>query len=135
MIFWIVLLIAVISSVTYVLIVKVDFNYRLDGVRFASGCVMAVSIAATILIALIGTAIHIDSKGTAAAMEQKRIGLEYQVENCDDFDVQRMKNLYDQIQGWNVELAKCKSNRSDILIGMFFTEAYDQFEYIEFPGR
>ena len=61
--------------------------------------------------------------------------LVYQYENdvfSDDDDVVGKKELYNQIQDWNKDLAYYQSVQDDFWTGIFYPNVFDQFEYIEY---
>lgn len=66
--------------------------------------------------------------GMIAVNEQRYQILTYQLENHIG-----KKELYNQIQDWNEDLAKGKAMQNDIWIGAFYPNIYDQFEFIELP--
>lgn len=70
-----------------------------------------------------------------AANQQIYNSLVYQYENevfNDDDDVVGKKELYNQIQDWNKDLAYYKSAQDDFWIGIYIPNIYDQFEFIEY---
>ena len=84
-------------------------------------------------IFIIGT--HMDVKANIAANEQIYASLVYQYENDiydNDDDVVGKKQLYDQIQEWNKDLAGYKAKEKDFWLGIFYPNIYDQFEFIEY---
>lgn len=72
-------------------------------------------------------------QGQIAANQQRYDSLVYQLENnmYDNDNELGKKELYNQIQSWNEDLAKGKALQYDIWIGVFWPDMYDQFEYIE----
>lgn len=72
-------------------------------------------------------------QGKIAANQQRYDSLVYQLENnmYDNDNELGKKELYNQIQSWNEDLAKGKALQYDIWIGVFWPDMYDQFEYIE----
>lgn len=85
------------------------------------------------LIVIIGNAVSV--KGYVAACEQRYEILTYQLENDlydNDNDLGK-KELYNEIQAWNEDLAKGKALQHDFWIGIFYPNVYDQFDFIELP--
>lgn len=58
-----------------------------------------------------------------------RYQLEYNLYDNDN-DLGK-KELYDQIQDWNSDLANGRAWTHDPWFGIFWTDAYDEFDYIE----
>ena len=90
------------------------------------------------IAAFISGIIMIDSNATLdakiAEQEQIRSSLVYQLENDiyeNDNDLGK-KNLYDQIQNYNSNLAYYKGVQDDFWLGIFYPDIYDQFEFIEY---
>lgn len=78
---------------------------------------------------------HIGVEAYVAENEQIYASLVYQYENDvydNDDDVIGKKQLYDQIQEWNKDLAGYKAKEKDFWIGIFYPNIYDQFEFIEY---
>lgn len=70
--------------------------------------------------------------GLIAANQQRYDSLVYQLEN-DIYDNENdlgKKELYNQIQDWNEDLAKGKALQHDVWVGIFWPDIYDQFEFI-----
>ena len=90
------------------------------------------------IAAFVSGIIIIDSNATLdakiAEKEQIRSSLVYQLENDiyeNDNDLGK-KNLYDQIQDYNSNLAYYKGVQDDFWLGIFYPDIYDQFEFIEY---
>ena len=82
-------------------------------------------------IIIINSNAALDAK--IAEKEQIRSSLVYQLENDiyeNDNDLGK-KNLYDQIQNYNSNLAYYKGVQDDFWLGIFYPDIYDQFEFIE----
>ena len=78
---------------------------------------------------------HVGVEADIAANKQIYTSLVYQYENDvydDDDDVIGKKQLYDQIQEWNKDLAKYKAIEKDFWVGIFYPNIFDQFEFIEY---
>lgn len=95
-------------------------------------------IALGTIAAFIAGIIIIDSNAALdakiAEKEQIRSSLVYQLENDiyeNDNDLGK-KNLYDQIQNYNSNLAYYKGVQDDFWLGIFYPDIYDQFEFIEY---
>jgi hypothetical protein len=78
---------------------------------------------------------HVNVEANIAANEQIYASLVYQYENDiydNDDDVIGKKQLYDQIQEWNKDLASYKAKEKDFWLGIFYPNIFDQFEFIEY---
>lgn len=89
------------------------------------------------LAAFIAGIVIVDSNAALdakiAEKEQIRSSLVHQLENDiyeNDNDLGK-KNLYDQIQDYNSNLAYYKGVQDDFWLGIFYPDIYDQFEFIE----
>ena len=95
-------------------------------------CTIFGSIALVIaIIALLCSYCGLD--GHIASKEVEYESLVYQYENNlyeNDNDVGK-KELMDQIQEWNSNLAMYKEIQDDFWIGIFIPDIYDQFEFIK----
>lgn len=87
-----------------------------------------------VVIMILAAAINnIGTAGLIASNEQRYESLVYQLENNlydNDNDLGK-KELYNQIQSWNEDLANGKRMQRDIWVGMFYPNVYDNFTYIE----
>ena len=96
--------------------------------------VMSVICASTIIVMIFVAIINnIGTTGLIALNEQRYESLVYQLENDlydNDNDLGK-KELYNQIQSWNEDLANGKQMQRDIWVGMFYPNIYDDFTYIE----
>lgn len=91
-------------------------------------CAMALSI--MILVAIVN---NMGYNGFVAKNQAIYDSLIYQLENNlydNDNDLGK-KELYNQIQEWNKDLADGKAMTHDPWLGIFWIDAYDEFEFIE----
>lgn len=82
---------------------------------------------------IIETNINADAK--VAANQKRYESLIYQYENNvydSDDDVIGKKELYNQIQEWNEDLARYRAKEKDFWVGIFYPNVFDQFEFIEY---
>lgn len=94
------------------------------------GCLFA---AVFVVSATIAIATNIFAKGEIESNKQRYNSLVYQLENDiyeNDNDLGK-KELYDQIQDWNEDLARGKALQHDIWVGAFYPDIYDEFNFIE----
>lgn len=76
---------------------------------------------------------HIGVHGKIAENQRRYESLTYQYENnmYDNDNEIGKKELMNQIQKWNEDLAWYKANQKDFWIGIFIPNVYDRFEFIE----
>ena len=129
MIFWITLIAFVVFLVLAIIFAdSLDF----DWIGMFSAVLTFVSgIAATImLIVIIVNNVGVEAK--IEASKQRYDSLVYQAENNlyeNDNDLGK-KELVNQIQEWNEDLAKGKSLQDDFWVGIFYADIYDEFDFI-----
>ena len=90
-------------------------------------------IALVMSIFIIDAHTNLDAK--IAKNEQIYNSLVYQLENElyeNDNDLGK-KELYNQIQEWNKDLAYYQNAQGDFWNGIFYPNIYDQFKYITLP--
>ena len=78
---------------------------------------------------------HTNLEAKIATKEQIYDSLDYQLENElyeNDNDLGK-KELYNQVQEWNKDLAYNQNAQDDFWNGIFYPNIYDQFEYIILP--
>lgn len=77
--------------------------------------------------------LNLTVKGFVEVCKQRHYSLVYQLENNlydNDNDLGK-KELYNQIQEWNEDLAKGKALQNDFWLGAFYPDVYDQFDFID----
>ena len=130
MIFWISLLGLVIGIV---LVVLYDTCTLRSDVWNIIGCVLLVfGIVAVLICCIILVTNYLGVDGQVASYQQQYESLTYQHENNlydNDNDLGK-KELLNEIQDWNTDLAWRKANQRDFWIGIFIPNIYDQFEFI-----
>lgn len=107
-----------------------DFAEVLVGISAVSlGCCM-IALMVMILVAVVN---NVGYDGFVARNQAIYDSLTYQLENDlydNDNDLGK-KELYNQIQEWNKDLANGKAMTHDPWLGIFWIDAYDEFEFIE----
>lgn len=80
---------------------------------------------------------HMGIDGKIASREAEYDSLVYQYENDiydNDNDLGK-RDLMEDIELWNTDLASKKANQDDLWIGIYIPNIYDQFEFIELKGE
>lgn len=123
--------------VALVVVASVIWGIRSDwdstGASFASA--FSIVTLAIMLVVLICNNVGLD--GVVASKCQQHISLSYQLETGmynNDNELGK-KELYNQIQEWNTDIAYNQATQNDLWIGVFIPDIYDQFELIELPTR
>lgn len=87
-----------------------------------------------ILMILCAIDVNISKEANVAGWQQRYDSIVYQLDNNlydNDNDVGK-KELYDQIQAWNEDLAVNKVMQDNIWVGIFYPDVFDNFEFIPF---
>lgn len=90
----------------------------------------AIALSIMILVAVVN---NVGYDGFVAKNQAIYDSLTYQLENDlydNDNDLGK-KELYNQIQEWNKDLANGKAMTHDPWLGIFWIDAYDEFDFIE----
>ena len=129
MIFWITLIAFVVFLV--LAIIFADYwDFELLGMLSAVLAFVAGIAAAIMLVVII-----VNNVGVEASIEsnkQRYDSLVYQAENNmydNDNDLGK-KELVNQIQEWNEDLARGKVLQDDFWVGIFYADIYDEFDFI-----
>ena len=129
MIFWITLIAFVVFLVLAIVFADSwDFEWlgTLSAVlAFVAGIAAAIMLV-VIIINNVGIEANIESK------KQRYDSLVYQAENNlyeNDNDLGK-KDLVNQIQEWNEDLARGKALQDDFWVGIFYADIYDEFDFI-----
>lgn len=97
------------------------------------GIAIIVGIVAVIMAFVIIDS-HTNIEAKTAKNQQRYNSLVYQLENNlydNDNDLGK-KELYEDIEGWNKDLAYYQKAQDDLWMGIFYPNIYDQFEFIEY---
>lgn len=129
MIFWITLIAFVVFLVLAIIFAD---SWDFDWIGMFSAVLTFVSgIAAAIMLIVI----IVNNVGVEASIEankQRYESLIYQAENNlyeNDNDLGK-KELVNQIQEWNEDLASGKALQDDFWVGIFYADIYDEFDFI-----
>lgn len=131
LLFIIIILLAILFGIAGAWLVENDSLAEMIGIiSIVVSVICAITIIVMIFVAIIN---NIGTTGLIASNEQRYESLVYQLENDlydNDNDLGK-KELYNQIQSWNEDLANGKQMQRDIWVGMFYPNIYDDFTYIE----
>lgn len=89
------------------------------------------------VLSIISVCANIGAEGKLASMQETRAALVYQLENDlydNDNDLGK-KELYNQIAGYNAEVAKGKKMSNNVFTYNLYPDIYDDLELIEFPEK
>ena len=130
MIFWLAL-IAFVVFLVLAIVFEDSWDYEWVGVvSMVASCISGIAV----LFMLIAIVIcHVGIEAEIEANNQRYDSLVYQAEARlyeNDNDVGK-KDLADQIQKWNEDLARGKALQNDFWVGIFIPDIYDEFEFIQ----
>ena len=129
MIFWITLYAFVLSLV---LAIAFDDSYDYGWIEVISMIVSYISGLAVLSMLIVIVIFNIGDKAEIEENKQRYDSLVYQAEARlyeNDNDVGK-KDLANQIQEWNEDLARGRVLQNDFWVGIFIPDIYDEFEFI-----
>ena len=133
MLFWMTIIVMILGLILFEILFEHDFEllYIISGV-------ISLLAAAALLIEIAVLAVnYISVDGYIQKLNIRHDMLVYQYENDiydNDNDLGK-RELIEDIQKWNEDLASIKENQDDAWIGIFIPDIYDQFEFIELGGK
>ena len=133
MLFWMTIIVMILGLILFEILFEHDFEllYIISGV-------ISLLAAAALLIEIAVLAVnYISVDGYIQKLNIRHDMLVYQYENDiydNDNDLGK-RELIEDIQNWNEDLASRKENQDDAWIGIFIPDIYDQFEFIELGGK
>ena len=129
MIFWITLIaLAVFAVLAVVFFDSWDFEW----VSMLSTIISVVAGIAFVIMLIVVIANNVGIEASIEANKQRYESLVYQAENNlyeNDNDLGK-KDLVNQIQEWNEDLARGKILQDDFWVGIFYADIYDEFDFI-----
>lgn len=129
MIFWITLIVFV-AFLALAIIFADSWYFDLFGTTSAVISIFAGIVLVVMLIFVICANVGIDAQ--IESNKQRYDSLMYQAENNmydNDNDLGK-KELVNQIQDWNEDLARGKVLQDDFWVGIFYADIYDEFDFI-----
>ena len=133
MLFWMTIIAAILFTF---LALKLEDSF-FDVIPFISTILSAACIVALPIEILVLSVTHIGVDGYVQKMNARHDMLVYQYENDiydNDNDLGK-RELIEDIQDWNEDLASRKENQDDLWIGIFIPDIYDRFDFIELGGK
>lgn len=128
MLFWIFVILIVIGCVAIYVMDK--YYADLDLLIITSLIIGIIGIGMSLVFMI---ANHANITGRLRANQARYDSLIYQLENDvydNDNDLGK-KDLYEEIQDWNENLAWYQEAQNDFWIGIYIPDIYDNFEFIE----
>ena len=116
-------------------ILIVIHTHELSNLHFFGGMLCAASILALSISMVILGFNYIGLDAYNATWEKQYESLTYQLDNClydNDNDIGK-KELMNQIQDWNTDLAYRKTIQRNFWVGIYYPNVYDEFEFINLP--
>ena len=129
MIFWITLIAVVVFTV--LAIVFFD-SWDFEWVSMLSTIFSAIAGIAFVVMLIVVIVNNVGVEASIEANKQRYESLIYQAENNlyeNDNDLGK-KELVNQIQEWNEDLARGKALQNDFWVGIFYADIYDEFNFI-----
>ena len=97
-------------------------------------CIAIIAGIVAVIMAFVIIDSHTNIEAKTAKNQQRYNSLVYQLENNlydNDNDLGK-KELYEDIEGWNKDLAYYQKAQDDLWMGIFYPNIYDQFKFIEY---
>ena len=133
MLFWMTIIVMILGLILSEILFKHDFEIS----DIISGVISGLAACALLIEIAVLSVNYIGVDGYIQRMNVRHDMLVYQYENDiydNDNDLGK-RELIEDIQDWNEDLASRKQNQNDAWIGIFIPDIYDQFEFIELGER
>lgn len=128
MIFWLVVLSIV---VCLGLAVYVEKRFRDYSVPFLMIASIGFIVAIIMLIVIIVKNTNVDAYVAENQMRYEMLVYQYENDIYDNDNDLGKRDLMEDIQKWNEDLAYHRKAQDDFWVGIFYPNVYDQFEFIE----
>ena len=129
MLFWMTIIVMILGLILFEILFEHDFEISC----IISGVISGLAAIALIIEIVVLSSNYIGVNGYVHKMNARHDMLVYQYENDiydNDNDLGK-RELIEDIQNWNEDLASYRENQDDAWIGIFIPDIYDQFEFIE----
>ena len=129
MIFWITLIAVVVFAVPAIVFFD---SWDFEWVSMLSTIISVIAGIAFVVMLIVVIVNNVGIEASIEANKQRYESLIYQAENNlyeNDNDLGK-KELVNQIQEWNEDLARGKALQDDFWVGIFYADIYDEFEFI-----
>ena len=133
MLFWMTIIVMILGLILFEILFEHDFEISC----VISGVVSGLAAIALLIEIVVLCVNYIGVDGYIQRTNIRHDMLVYQYENDiydNDNDLGK-RELIEDIQNWNEDLASRKENQDDAWIGIFIPDIYDQFEFIELGGK
>ena len=133
MLFWMTIIVMILGLILFEVLFEHDFEFSCT----ISGVISGLAAIALLIEIVVLCVNYIGVDGYVQKMNTRHDMLVYQYENDiydNDNDLGK-RELIEDIQNWNEDLASRKENQDDAWIGIFIPDIYDQFEFIELGGK
>ena len=133
MLFWMTIIVMILGVILFEILFEHDFEISCT----ISGVISGLAAIALLIEIIVLAVNHIGVDGYAQKMNTRHDMLVYQYENDiydNDNDLGK-RELIEDIQNWNEDLASRKENQDNLWIGIFIPDIYDQFDFIELGGK
>lgn len=128
MIFWLVLLLIVVFLGLAVYVEKRFCNYSW---LFLGIALISFIVATVMLMEIISENTNVDAYVAENQMRYEMLVYQYENDIYDNDNDLGKRDLMEDIQEWNEDLAYRRKAQDDFWVGIFYPNVYDQFEFIE----
>lgn len=128
MIFWLVLLSIVVSLGLAIYVEKRFCKYSW---LFLAIALISLIVTLVMLIDIISSHTNVDSYVAENQMRYEMLVYQYENDIYDNDNDLGKRDLMEDIQEWNEDLAYNRKAQDDFWVGIFYPNIYDQFEFIE----
>ena len=128
MIFWLVVLSIVVCLGLAVYVEKRFHDYSVPFLMIAS---VGFIVAIIMLIVIIFKNTNVDAYVAENQMRYEMLVYQYENDIYDNDNDLGKRDLMEDIQEWNEDLAYYRKAQDDFWVGIFHPNVYDQFEFIE----
>lgn len=133
MLFYLFVILLIVGIVCYLIAKKIEDSWDYD-FEWWFRTLIVIFVAVIIICGIIFICSYCGIDAYIASNLQTYESLVYQLENNiydNDNDIGK-KQLYDEIQKWNEDLAYRKNIQKDFWLGIFYPNIYDQFNFIQY---